>query len=188
MALLIDGYNLLHVTEIFGGTGQGTELHRSRLALLEFLAASISNRERNQTSIVFDAAGAPPGLPRLLTHEGMTVHFAQRHSDADELIEELLERYAAPRSLLVVSSDHRVQRAARRRGAGFVDSDKWYAELRAARRQRNIQTADGPSKPDGGLSRDEVSYWIEQFADSPPDDSPLNPFPPGYADDVANEN
>src|SRR5437868_13291162 len=108
MALLIDGYNLLNVTGIFGQAGPGTELHRTRLSLLNFLASSIDKRERRETVIVFDAAGAPPGLPRCLTHDGITVHFAQRHSDADEMIEELLEQCAAPRSLLVVSSDHRV--------------------------------------------------------------------------------
>src|SRR5687767_9713356 len=103
MALLIDGYNLLHVTEIFGGPGAGTELHRTRLALLDYLSATIDDRERSQSAIVFDAAGAPPGLPSSLVHSGIKVHFARRHSDADELIEELLEQHPAPRSLLVVS-------------------------------------------------------------------------------------
>ena len=62
MALLIDGYNLLNVTGIFAQAGPGTELHRTRVALLNFLAASINQRERKATTIVFDAAGAPPGL------------------------------------------------------------------------------------------------------------------------------
>src|SRR5688572_10071633 len=108
MALLIDGYNLLHVTDIFGGAGAGTELHRTRLALLDFLAAAMDDRERSQTAIVFDAAGAPPGLPSSLVHNDIKVHFARRHSDADELIEELLDQHHAPRGLLVVSSDHRI--------------------------------------------------------------------------------
>jgi hypothetical protein len=183
MALLIDGYNLLHVSDIFAGEGAGTELHRSRLALLDFLATWIDERERNQTTIVFDAAGAPPGLPRTMTHEGMTIHFARRHSDADEMIEELLEQYAAPRELVVVSSDHRVQRAARRRGATFIDSEQWYSELRSARTPRtqndNAREALGEK-----AAPDEIAYWIDEFADAPPDESPTNPFPPGYADDV----
>jgi uncharacterized protein len=183
MALLIDGYNLLHVSDVFAGEGAGTELHRSRLALLDFLATSIDPRVRNQTTIVFDAAGAPPGLPRAMTHEGMTIHFARRHSDADEMIEELLEQYAAPRELLVVSSDHRVQRAARRRGAKFSDSEQWYAELRAARIQRP-DTDKTSTDLDDQATSEEIAYWIDEFADAPPDESPTNPFPPGYADDV----
>ena len=98
MALLIDGYNLLHVTEIFGGAGAGTELHRTRMALLDYLAAAIDDRERRQTAIVFDAAGAPPGLPNSLVHKDIQVHFARRHSDADELIEELLEKHRGRQS------------------------------------------------------------------------------------------
>ena len=186
MALLIDGYNLLHVSDIFAGEGAGTELHRSRMALLDFLARSIDPRERNQTTIVFDAAGAPPGLPRTMTHEGITIHFARRHSDADEMIEELLDQHPAPRALVVVSSDHRVQRAARRCGATFVDSQRWLAELRAERTKRAENDSAGADL-DGKATPDEIAYWVDEFAGAPPDDSPANPFPPGYADDVKEE-
>jgi predicted RNA-binding protein with PIN domain len=161
MALLIDGYNLLHVTGIFGSAGAGTELHRSRMALLDFLAASISERERSQTTIVFDAAGAPPGVPNSAMHEGISVYFARRHANADEMIERLLDECAAPKSLTVVSSDHRIQRAARQHGADYVDSDKWFAELQAARRARD-SIGDSLAKPDG-QSPDEVSYWVDEF-------------------------
>jgi predicted RNA-binding protein with PIN domain len=187
MALLIDGYNLLNVTGIFGEAGPGTELHRTRLAFLNFLASSLNKRERSSTTIVFDASGAPPGLPRTIKHEGMTVHFAQRHSDADELIEELLEQSRAPKSLTVVSSDHRVQRAARHRGATFIDSEKWYAEHRASRRNRNTEKGVS-AKPTGALSPDELAYWLNEFGDSPsPGPDADNPFPPGYGDDIADE-
>jgi predicted RNA-binding protein with PIN domain len=187
MALLIDGYNLLHVTSIFAGAGPGTELHRARLALLEFLAASLSERERRETTIVFDAAGAPPGLPRTLAHDAMTVHFARRHADADAMIEELLEQCAAPRALLVVSSDHRVQRAARRRGASFVDSERWYRNLLAARGGNEAAADDVPAKPMDQIASNDVEYWVGQFADGRPDDTAAGPFPPGYADDLLEE-
>ncbi|HVT29639.1 MAG TPA: NYN domain-containing protein [Lacipirellulaceae bacterium] len=188
MALLIDGYNLLNVTGIFAEAGPGTELHRTRFALLKFLANSIDKRERAETTIVFDAAGAPPGLPRTLIHDGITVRFAQRHSDADEMIEDLLEECRAPRSLLVVSSDHRVQRAARHRGAGFIDSEQWYNDLLAARRQRQTKADDASAKPRGKPTAAELAYWLGEFDESAGiDDDPDNPFPPGYGDDVHNE-
>jgi predicted RNA-binding protein with PIN domain len=166
MALLIDGYNLLHVTGIFGAAGAGTELHRSRVALLNFLAASIAERERSETTIVFDATGAPPGLPTSTTHDGLTVYFARRHANADEMIEKLLDECRAPRSLLVVSSDHRIQRAARQHGASYVDSDKWFAELQAARRERETSAEDSSVKPDG-QSPEDVSYWLGEFTKEP---------------------
>lgn len=187
MALLIDGYNLLHVTDIFAGPGANTELHRSRMALLDFLARSIDPRERKLTTIVFDAAGAPPGLPHTLAHGGMTIHFARRQSDADELIEELLEQCVAPRGLTVVSSDHRVQRAARRRGAAFVDSDRWYADLRAARQQRMAVAEEKLPEAAGDSAGEDTAYWLKQFADSAPVDADDSPFPAGYGDDLQDD-
>jgi uncharacterized protein len=187
MALLIDGYNLLHATDIFGAAGPGTDLHRSRVALLNFLAAAIDERERTQTTIVFDAAGAPPGLPRTLTHAGMTVFFARRHANADEMIEELLEHSSGGRSLLVVSSDHRVQRAARRCGASFIDSEAWYAELRDAARATD-NNAENTAKAAGEVPPQELAYWLREFDAAPADaENPLDPFPPGYAEDVSEE-
>jgi predicted RNA-binding protein with PIN domain len=187
MALLIDGYNLLHVTDIFGAAGPGTDLHRTRLALLDFLAAAISKRERSQTTIVFDASGAPPGLPRTIYHDGMTVHFA-RQSDADEMIEDLLEEWRAPKSLVVVSSDHRVQRAARSRGATFVDSSEWYAERRDM--VRDAKSDDGTGgKPGAPLAPDELKYWLGEFGEGRVEgtvaEEPKGPFPDGYGDDLA---
>lgn len=182
MALLIDGYNLLHVTDIFGAAGPGTDLHRSRLALLNFLAAAIDERERSQTTIVFDAAGAPPGLPRTMSHQGMAIHFAPRHSDADEMIEDLLQQHRAPKSLVVVSSDHRVQRAARRRGATFSDSANWYAERRAA--MRDSENSRASAKPDLQPTAEELKYWLGQFGEVPPVEDSEDPFPPGYGDDL----
>jgi predicted RNA-binding protein with PIN domain len=185
MALLIDGYNLLHVTNIFGDPGSGTALHRTREKFLNFLAAALDERQRREATIVFDAAGAPPGLPRTIMHNGITVHFARQHSDADEMIEELIDATRAPRALLVVSSDHRVQRAARRRGATTVDSEAWYAELEAARREHAAQNQ--LPKPAEGPTPEETAYWVDQFADSASDDEPAGPFPPGYGDDVIEE-
>jgi predicted RNA-binding protein with PIN domain len=196
--LIIDGYNLLHVTGI---TGRHGDLHGSREALLRFLAGAIEEKQRTQTTIVFDAAEAPPGLPRTIAYEGMTVHFASNYEDADEQIEELIATSNVPRSLLVVSSDHRIQRAARRRRAQFVDSDIWFAEI-----ERGPNRVEQPiaAKPASGLSADDVNYWVAEFgaqdgdlsatrsdtqkSKSKTDDGDLkNPFPPGYGEDLLEE-
>lgn len=163
MPLLIDGYNLLHVT---GLVGRVAGLQGSREALLRFLAAAIDPAERPHTTIVFDAAEAPPGLPRIVTHDEMTVHYASNYDDADELIEELIAGYQAPKTLLVVSSDHRLQRAARRRRAPFVDSDVWFAE--ALRRQQDLRLPSPPRavKPAGALAEGDAAYWITEFGDA----------------------
>ena len=203
MSLLIDGYNLLHASDIFGeGSGPGY-FQRSREALLAFLAASLKETERAQATIVFDAAEAPPGLPNHYNLEGLQVVYARDYPDADTLIEEMIEEHTAPRGLLVVSSDHRVQRAARRRGAKYSDSERWYTELWQRRvATRRDQQKSVPEKPVGKLSPKEIAYWVEQFdsEDLPNLAMPKteqrdpttgeipealeNPFPPGYADDL----
>ncbi len=215
MSLIIDGYNLLHVTGIFGrGEGPGG-FERSRRALLNFLAESIEPNELPQTTIVFDAAEAPPGLPRKLKHGPMTVHYATEYGSADALIELLVSKHSSPKRLVVVSSDHRLHRAARRRRATAIDSEVWYASLVERRRVRNLPSPTSIAKPEVPLSPDQVEYWLSTFgtkltelaqdesapnpktSTSPPDenndpegnphrDVPVfNPFPPGYAEDVA---
>jgi uncharacterized protein len=202
MPLLIDGYNLLYATGIVGrGIGPGS-LQRSRLALLNFLAASLDPGEVTHTTVVFDARQAPWGLPRVVQHHGITVHFAAKYESADALIEELIKADSAPRRLVVVSSDHQIQRAARRRKAKAIDSDAWYAELLRARRARQETASEAPAQPPVPLLEEDVNYWIRQFGgeslldqlvrsepgesneNTPPDAEPHNPFPPGYGEDL----
>ena len=89
MPLIIDGYNLLHATDIFGA--EPGNFQQSREALLAFLGAALEVKERRETVIVFDAAQAPPGLPGTVTYEQIIVRYARNYPDADALIEELIE-------------------------------------------------------------------------------------------------
>jgi len=170
MALLIDGYNLLHAIGLLGpGLGPGG-LERSRAALVAHLAASLPPEELAQTTVVFDAAGAPADLPSVLKSGGLTICFAIGYEDADTRIEELIRTEPNPRRLLVVSSDHRIQRAARRRKATAVDSQTWYDELVRQRQQGREPAPQGhaaPAKPEGPVPEDEVAYWLGQFGDEP---------------------
>jgi uncharacterized protein len=193
MPTLIDGYNLLHATGIVGrGVGPGG-LERSRMALVGFLAASLPADERTRTTVVFDAHDAPPGLPRVVRHQDITVQYAAKHESADALIEELIRADSAPRRLVVVSSDHAVQRAARRRRAKSVDSDVWYAELIRLRRERTEAVPDAPERPPVPLLEEDVNYWIRQFGgeslqdecrEKPTGEEMDNPFPPGYGEEL----
>jgi hypothetical protein len=193
MALLIDGYNLLHVTGLSGkGTGPGS-FQRSREALLRFLAASLDPDQRKVTTVVFDAADAPPGLPGTVAHEEMTVRYARDYPDADALIEELISQESAPRKLVVVSSDHRIQRAAKRRRARTVDSDVWYADLWQQRVQsRSAGQQSIPEKPIGELTPAEIARWVNEFSAGEASAKPQaaskqkieSPFPPGYGEDL----
>jgi len=163
MSLLIDGYNLLNVSGIIArGVGPGT-LHRSRLALLNFLAETLSPHDVTHTTVVFDAHNPPPGLPRAFNHRGITVRFSVGYEDADSQIEELIRSDSAPRRLTVVSSDHRIQRAAKHRKAKAVDSDVWYAELVRTRHRRAKTASEAEPRPAVPLLEEDVNYWIRQF-------------------------
>ena len=163
MSLLIDGYNLLHAVGIIGrGIGPGG-LERSRLALLNFLVESLDPKEAATTTVVFDAQEAPPGAPRALDHRGIKVLFSTGYPDADALLDELIRAESAPRRLTVVSSDHQVQRSARRRKARAVDSDVWYAEIVRQRRDRQTREVPKPSKPGVPLLAEEVDRWLRRF-------------------------
>lgn len=186
MSLLIDGYNLLNAVGIVGrGVGPGG-LERSRLALLNFLVESLAAEEIPRTVVVFDARGAPPGLPGTMDHRGLTVRFAKGYEDADSLIEELIRSDSTPRKLVVVSSDHRLQRAAHRRRATGIDSDVWYGEVIQRRRERQQDAAAaGKNRPPLPPLAEDVDYWVRQFGgqgEQPPITD--NPFPPGYAEDL----
>ena len=199
MSILIDGYNLLHASGILGrGRGPGF-LERSRQALLNFLAESLDEKESSRCTVVFDASdSAPKGLPRTLTHRGITVKFASGMPSADELIEQLIQADNAPRKLTVVSSDHRLHRAAKRRKATPIDSDQWFHGV-VRRRIESRQLTEHPNvKPPAPSTESEINFWLRQFGVTSETDQlkaekaneerhPDNPFPPGYGDDVLDE-
>jgi predicted RNA-binding protein with PIN domain len=163
MLYLIDGYNLLNVASVPVPVRGRANLEKARMALLNFLAESLDPDEVPRTLVVFDAHDPPPGLPQETRHKGLFVRFAAGDEDADTLIEELIREETSPRRLTVVSSDHRIQRAAKRRRARAVDSNVWYAEVLRARQQRKQSAADLPERPSGPLLEEDVRYWLRQF-------------------------
>jgi hypothetical protein len=91
----------------------------------------------------------------------MQVRFARDYPTADDLIEELITANHTPRQLTVVSSDHRLHRAARRRRAIARDSDGWIAEL-----EQRAHAASSPSEtppPDPDISNSAAAIWLAEF-------------------------
>jgi len=186
MPLIIDGYNLLYAAGLVGSVDGEGSFEGERRALLDALLVVIDPKELTQTVVVFDSAKAPPGLPRLYNYQQITVRFATGYADADEMIEELIQEHHAPKRLTVVSSDHRVQRAARRRKAKAIDSDSWFRLMRQTRARRREAEATKPPLPKRpsapAIPQSEVSEWVEFFGkidvealapqDEPPPTSP----------------
>ena len=169
--LLIDGYNLMHAAGMARSSYGPGDLERCRVRFLKYLLGHLNQPELIRTTVVFDAANAPTDLPRRTQLQGMHILFADPGSDADSMIEQLIAKHSAPRQIRLVSSDHRLQKAARRRRASFVDSEVFVAELerRDARGKKNetsSQQRDSP-KYSGELTTEETQEWLRVFGDVP---------------------
>ncbi len=168
MPILIDGYNLLNAANIVAIGPGPYSLEKSRRSLLHFLMSVSSGEEQATMTVVFDGREAPPGLDKEQTYGSIRVLFSAIGTEADDLIEDLLPTYSAPRSLTVVSSDHRVQRAARRVQATAIDSDAWVRERLTRRAQRSLDDLPDHRTRPMDLSKEEIAAWIAEFEQLPP--------------------
>lgn len=115
--ILIDGYNLLAVSG-----------HKGRDALLDDLARFRKARG-HEIRIVFDGTHGGQGDLNRDYHGGVEIYYTPLTVTADDVIEEILEGPGASQ-WLVVSSDRRIQSAARKARATFVKSDEFSARMR----------------------------------------------------------
>jgi predicted RNA-binding protein with PIN domain len=166
--LIIDGYNLLHAAGLARRRYGPGQLERCRAQLLAFLAKHLTDAERERATVVFDAAEAPPGLPRQLTAAGINVRFAATGKDADDTIEELIAAHSAPRQIWLVSSDHRLQRSAQKRRGTFSDSEDFVQELE--RRGPISEESQPPAEPSATRKQTgetETERWLREFGEMP---------------------
>lgn len=159
--LFIDGYNLLHAAGLARDTYGPGDLERARDRLLSLLCELLPEGQPEKTVLVFDAINSPGFHGSSSVRQGITVTFPDRGVEADAVLETLIKQHSAPKGLTVVSSDHRVQRAIRRRRGTAVDSE---AFLRTRRRQAGREK--GPEKPPPGPVPDrEVQHWMDELTD-----------------------
>ncbi len=164
--LLIDGYNLLHAAGLSQARYAPGELRRQRHRLLVRLVNELTTEERVRCTVVFDAIEAPSGLDRSMRHAELLVRFADPGHDADSLIEELIEAHPSPTQLLVVSSDHRIQKAARQRRAETIDSEVLLQRLAArARAAAAAKPAPPSSTKSPAKPSEDLAYWLGEFGE-----------------------
>ena len=162
--LIIDGYNLLHAAGLARRSYGPGDLARCRLRLLNLIAAGLDDAVRLRTSVVFDAKDPPPDAERVSVHRGMQVFFAEPGEEADDLIEDLIAAHSAPKQLVIVSGDRRLHKAARRRKAHVVDSERFVddCERHSAGADSTAPSAE-PLKPDAVDSPEDLEQWMEAF-------------------------
>ena len=167
--LIIDGYNLMHAAGMSCRRYGPGEFEKRRNRFLRFLAKHLGESERRRTTVVFDAQNAEPGGTRGSQFEEMEILFASGRA-ADDLIEEIIAAHSAPKQILLVSSDHRLQKAARRRRANSVDSEEFVAELERhgpiGEEAPSGSIANNP-KFTGQTSATETASWMREFGEIP---------------------
>lgn len=178
MRYLIDGYNLLHAMGLLCGKVGPHGLEKARLALLNRLCSALGENA-GDVMVVFDASRAPPGVAAEEEHQGIHVRYAVG-GEADDVIEDLIQHEATPRHLTVVSDDHRLRLAGRRRRCLVSGCLDYLEELE---RRRKPEPPKAASKPER-LSSEETQHWLNEFADLVNDPKYREALGPDFREDA----
>ncbi len=160
MSLIVDCYNVLHVTmpPLLAGLDEGR------------LCAVLDRTPWADSAVTVVADGRPKPL-RASESPVATVDliFAGSHRSADDLIIQMIRQHTAPRRLTVVSSDREIRAAARKRRArdlsseDFVDKLAKYAQRMGATRRVTARPTIDPLPPEL------VQRWKQAFGFKPHD-------------------
>ena len=164
MRWLIDGYNLMHAAGAMNARFVGARFHLARKRFLNRMAAALGPLV-HETTVVFDASHPPAGFPVESTYKGITIIFAVADDDADSRIERMIVEHPNPKTLTVVSSDHRVQRAAKRRKARAVGADDYLDHLQTLRYEQPRPAPPRREKEEADLKSREIALSAEEAAD-----------------------
>ncbi len=144
--LIIDGYNLMHAAGLGRRRYGPGDLERGRLRLLTLLSQRLETSTASDTTVIFDAPDRAGIEGRPEVHEsvfvqqgGLTVRYSAGGRDADAEIERFLSTHSSPGQVLVVSSDHRLHKAAGGRRAKCVDSEKFLDLLETGTTEKVIR-------------------------------------------------
>jgi hypothetical protein len=111
------------------------------------------------------------------------------HQDqADDLIEQIIQQESAPRSLILVSDDHRLHQAARRRQCGVMACTAYLDSLLDRHHPpRRTPPPEEPAKPTE-VSPEETQNWLRVFANLADDPAIKELFDPyGFLEDKPGE-
>ena len=206
MDIIIDGYNLIFQCGLQTNSTADDMLEQSRNRLLQEITSFGGIEVAKKTTIVFDAAHRPMAAKtNRYRIKNVLVLYADRFDDADSMIEHLITRHTTPKKLTVVSSDHRLHKAALRRKAKPIDSEIWYDLLIEGKLMSKTAAVKLPP-PDGlvdvdwhnelqidamdlGAIQAEVEAESASKMDLAEEDNAVdgdvgNPFPPGYGEDL----
>lgn len=143
-------------------------LESGRNRLIELLAEHLGP-VANQTCIVFDAGDvAPKGLPKFYPQRSIYLLFSSDYLSADECIQEILQAHNTPKQLVLISSDHSVQRKGAARGATIRDSEQWKQAIelltdRTLKKNQPAEDALEPFRQNPTVSASDIEEWLRKF-------------------------
>ncbi|MCA8999987.1 MAG: NYN domain-containing protein [Planctomycetaceae bacterium] len=170
--LIIDAYNLMHYAGFVRRHYGPGDLERARDRFLKKLRKQLTEEERRRTTVVFDGTQQADSDQRDFQQFGMTILFSPFGLEADDVIEELIRQHSHPKQLIVVSSDHRLHRAAKARKANPLDSEVFldtYEERKrtvAPERRESTSPVDIPED----VSEEELNQWLSEFGGVDPEE------------------
>ena len=156
MPYIIDGYNLL--CEI-NKTGNDDSENITDVQMCRMISRFLFyTGEKGQ--VVFDGIG-PPEKTSFNHIKNLEVFFTGRSTDADTIIENKISVDSAPKRLTVVSSDRRIQKAAKARKAVIINSDAFWQDV--IKQLRRKQRTEEPEQKRNGLTPGETEQWLKLF-------------------------
>ncbi len=163
--LLIDGYNLMHAAGFARRRYGPGELERWRERFLRWLCRHLPAELQSRTVVIFDAPRTRNLVVEAAIHGKLRIYFAPFDLEADDLIEELIAAHSAPKSLRVVSSDRRLKRAAEKRKAKTLSSERFFDWLQRTWREAQSRENRQETKP-SDESPEQTAHWEQVFAEA----------------------
>lgn len=192
--LLVDTSNVLHATGVLPqhlmGDGAGldvpglarlisTSRYGKRRAVLVCDGVGPSRANEPAVAAAADVPEATNTAPSGREIAGLDVVYAGANQEADDVIELLLARDTAPRRILVVSTDRRLVRAARRRRAQSITSEAFLQHLASDAGKPRAKPLPGYATQ-VPLNEYAVGYWMSLFGygsmaeEAPPGERPVS--------------
>ena len=159
MAIIIDGYNVLHTSRWLSSSWKGAD--RQRLCRL---LGELAKYRAEKITVVFDALPAEPDLGRA-EPPPLKVIFSGHGRTADEVIIQMINKSTGPRDLTVVSSDRQIRAAAKRRGCKIRQAGEFIRIAAGELAQENIIRE--PAEKQKGLSQSQTKQWLAEFGLNP---------------------
>ena len=181
MKYLIDGYNVIFECGLHTRNVNAASLTKARDRLLRTICHGLNADDVARTTVVFDAQKIPLSGQREQQRFGaIQVLFSINYPDADAQVIELINCHSVPKRLVVVSSDHQIQKMALRRKAMPIDSGPWYDMLVDGKLKPQKQ----PHQPENNLqhnkdfSAEEIAALATDVDDIEYQDANPQPAPP----------